>query len=374
MAVTIKSSLRWGELTGSVRVIVLSYPPGGSVKGQNHPINRGVFDEITLAPSPGGVVRYAIIPMVFDSEGLLRLDLPVFVRDVSPSDNVVVSLDDLDFLRDAQRSIVTTGSIYLSSLSVGGDVTAPAPSPGGGAGGLSAEQVQLAIQKALAEAAKTIKAEALAEAEAKISAAKSEAVADAKRATDTAIAAIPAPQKGVSEEQVGAIVQNAIAAIPPASGVDEAKVTQLIHAEIAKLPPTPEGGLSAAQVQSAIQTALAGASTTIKSETIAEVELKIAAAKSEAVESAKAAVAADVEAKVAAAKTEAKSETIAEVEPKIAAAKSEAVADAKRATDTAIATIPAGVTEGKVREIVDGKVPTITDNGDGTLTITTKDA
>jgi len=98
---------------------VLSYPPGGSSKGHTHPINRGVFSDITLEPSPGGAVRYAIMPMVFDEEGLLRLDLPVFVRDVSPSDNVAVSLDELDFLRDAQRAIVTTGSVYLSALSMG---------------------------------------------------------------------------------------------------------------------------------------------------------------------------------------------------------------------------------------------------------------
>ena len=150
-----------------------------------------------------------------------------------------------------------------------------------------------------------------------------------------AIAAIPAPEKGLSEEQVNTIVQKAIAAIPPASGVDEAKVTQLIQQEIAKLPPTPEGGLSAAQVQSAIHTALTEASKTIKSETLAEVE------------------------------------------PKIATAKTEAISEAKKATDTAIAAIPPvepGVNEAKVREIVDGKVPTITDNGDGTLTITTKEA
>jgi hypothetical protein len=135
VAVTLKSSLRWGELTGSVQVVVLSYPPGSSVKGHTHPINRGVFSDVTLEPSPGGAVRYAIMPMVFDEEGLLRLDLPVFVRDVSPSDNVAVSLDDLDFLRDAQRSIVTTGSVYLSALSVGGGTNTPAPTPGGGDSG-----------------------------------------------------------------------------------------------------------------------------------------------------------------------------------------------------------------------------------------------
>ena len=88
-----------------------------------------------------------------------------------------------------------------------------------------------------------------------------------------------------------------------------------------------------------------------------------------------------MDSKIATAKTEAvstaKSETLAEVEPKIATAKTEAVADAKKATDAAIAAIPPvepGVNEAKVREIVDGKVPTITDNRDGTLTITTKDA
>jgi len=43
---------------------VLSYPPGGSAKGHTHPINRGVFSDITLEPSPGGAVRYAIMPMV----------------------------------------------------------------------------------------------------------------------------------------------------------------------------------------------------------------------------------------------------------------------------------------------------------------------
>nr|DAN05094.1 MAG TPA: hypothetical protein [Caudoviricetes sp.] len=151
----------------------------------------------------------------------------------------------------------------------------------------------------------------------------------------SAISQLPPAQSGITEQQVNTIVQKAIAAIPPASGVDEAKVTQLIQQEIAKLPPTPEGGLSAAQVQSAIQTALTEASKTIKSETLAEVE------------------------------------------PKIATAKTEAISEAKKATDTAIAAIPPvepGVNEAKVREIVDGKVPTITDNGDGTLTITTKEA
>lgn len=141
MAVTLKSSLRWGELTGSVQVVVLSYPPGGSVKGHAHPINRGVFSDITLEPSPGGAVRYAIMPMVFDEEGLLRLDLPVFVRDVSPSDNVAVSLDDLDFLRDAQRSIVTTGSVYLSALSMGAGVNTPTPPPATPGGGESGARV-----------------------------------------------------------------------------------------------------------------------------------------------------------------------------------------------------------------------------------------
>jgi len=61
------------------------------------------------------------------------------VRDVSPSDNVVVSLDDLDFLRDAQRSIVTTGSVYLSALSMGAGVNTPTPppaTPGGGESGV----------------------------------------------------------------------------------------------------------------------------------------------------------------------------------------------------------------------------------------------
>ena len=108
---------------------------------------------------------------------------------------------------------------------------------------------------------------------------------------------------------------------------------------------------------------------------------KIATAKTEAIEGAKTAVSTDVDSKIAAAKTEAvstaKTETLAEVEPKIATAKTEAISEAKKATDTAIAAIPPvepGVNEAKVREIVDGKVPTITDNGDGTLTITTKEA
>jgi hypothetical protein len=85
----------------------------------------------------GGVVRYALVPMVFDSEGLLRLDLPVLVVDVPPAGYRVVSLDDLVFLRDAQRAIVTTGGMSLASISSGAPGAsqlpgpAPSPAPGG---------------------------------------------------------------------------------------------------------------------------------------------------------------------------------------------------------------------------------------------------
>lgn len=127
MAVTVKSSLRWGELTGKVRVVTLSHPAGAPAGGSSHLINRGVFADIVLPGVVGGVVRYALVPMVYDSEGLLRLDLPVLVAEVAPGAGKVVSLDDLVFLRDAQRAIVTTGGMSLASISSG----APGASPGG---------------------------------------------------------------------------------------------------------------------------------------------------------------------------------------------------------------------------------------------------
>lgn len=133
MAVTVKSSLRWGELTGTVRVVSLSHPAGANVEGSSHPISRGVFADIVLPGVVGGVVRYALVPMVFDSEGLLRLDLPVLVAEVEPGASRVVSLDDLVFLRDAQRAIVTTGGMSLASISSGapGASPLPGPAPGG---------------------------------------------------------------------------------------------------------------------------------------------------------------------------------------------------------------------------------------------------
>ena len=133
MAVTVKSSLRWGELTGKVRVVTLSHPAGASAEGSSHPISRGVFDDIVLPGVVGGVVRYALVPMVYDSEGLLRLDLPVLVVDVPPVGGSIVSLDDLVFLRDAQRAIVTTGGMSLASISSGalGASPLPGPAPGG---------------------------------------------------------------------------------------------------------------------------------------------------------------------------------------------------------------------------------------------------
>lgn len=133
MSVTVKSSLRWGELTGKVRVFTLSHPAGANVEGSSHPISRGVFADIVLPGVVGGVVRYALVPMVFDSEGLLRLDLPVLVAEVEPGASRVVSLDDLVFLRDAQRAIVTTGGMSLASISSGapGASPLPGPAPGG---------------------------------------------------------------------------------------------------------------------------------------------------------------------------------------------------------------------------------------------------
>lgn len=133
MSVTVKSSLRWGELTGKVLVVTLSHPAGAPAEGSSHPINRGIFADIVLPGVAGGVVRYALVPMVYDSEGLLRLDLPVLVAEVAPGAGSVVSLDDLVFLRDAQRSIVTTGGMSLASISSGapGASPLPGPAPGG---------------------------------------------------------------------------------------------------------------------------------------------------------------------------------------------------------------------------------------------------
>lgn len=138
MAVTVKASLRWGELTGTVRVVALSHPAGANVEGSSHPINRGVFADIVLPGVVGGAVRYALVPMVFDSEGLLRLDLPVLVVDVPPVGGSIVSLDDLVFLRDAQRAIVTTGGMSLASMSTGkqGAPLTPGPTPQPAPGGV----------------------------------------------------------------------------------------------------------------------------------------------------------------------------------------------------------------------------------------------
>ena len=130
MAVTVKSSLRWGDLTGRVLVVTLSHPVGATVEGSSHPISRGVFSDIVLPGVVGGVVRYALVPMVYDSEGLLRLDLPVLVAEAGKASKTV-SLDDLVFLRDAQRAIVTTGGMSLASISSGAPGPAPSPAPGG---------------------------------------------------------------------------------------------------------------------------------------------------------------------------------------------------------------------------------------------------
>lgn len=129
VSVTVKSSLRWGELTGKVRVVTLSHPAGAPAEGSSHPINRGVFADIVLPGVVGGVVRYALVPMVYDSEGLLRLDLPVLVVDVPPVGGSIVSLDDLVFLRDAQRAIVTTGGMSLASIASGAPGGSPLPGP-----------------------------------------------------------------------------------------------------------------------------------------------------------------------------------------------------------------------------------------------------
>ena len=66
MAVTVKSSLRWGELTGKVRVVALSHPAGASAEWSSHPINRGIFADIVLPGVVGGLVLSALVPMVFD--------------------------------------------------------------------------------------------------------------------------------------------------------------------------------------------------------------------------------------------------------------------------------------------------------------------
>ena len=129
VSVTVKSSLRWGELTGKVRVVTLSHPAGAPAEGSSHPINRGAFADIVLPGVVGGVVRYALVPMVYDSEGLLRLDLPVLVVDVPPVGGSIVSLDDLVFLRDAQRAIVTTGGMSLASIASGAPGGSPLPGP-----------------------------------------------------------------------------------------------------------------------------------------------------------------------------------------------------------------------------------------------------
>lgn len=137
MAVTVKASLRWGELTGTVRVVALSHPVGANVEGSSHLINRGVFADLVLPGVVGGVVRYALVPMVFDSEGLLRLDLPVLVVEAGTASKTV-SLDDLVFLRDAQRAIVTTGGMSLASMSTGkpGAPLTPGPTPQPAPGGV----------------------------------------------------------------------------------------------------------------------------------------------------------------------------------------------------------------------------------------------
>lgn len=129
VSVTVKSSLRWGELTGKVRVVTLSHPAGAPAEGSSHPINRGVFADIVLPGVVGGVVRYALVPMVYDSEGLLRLDLPVLRVDVPPVGGSIVSLDDLVFLRDDRRAIVTTGGMSLASIASGAPGGSPLPGP-----------------------------------------------------------------------------------------------------------------------------------------------------------------------------------------------------------------------------------------------------
>ena len=129
MSVTITSTKRWGDLTGNLRAIALSAPVGAQIEEVSKLITRGEFDPINLAGAPGGVVRYALVPYLYDSEGIIRLDTIVYVVDVKPNDNRTYSLDDLEVLRDAQRAVVTTGGLSLSTMVAGGKTAIPAPQP-----------------------------------------------------------------------------------------------------------------------------------------------------------------------------------------------------------------------------------------------------
>ena len=81
MSVTITSTKRWGDLTGNLRAIALSAPVGAQIEEVSRLITRGEFDPINLAGTPGGVVRYAIVPYLYDHEGIIRLDTLVYTVD-----------------------------------------------------------------------------------------------------------------------------------------------------------------------------------------------------------------------------------------------------------------------------------------------------
>lgn len=133
MALTVKSSLRWGDLTGNVRAVAVTTPAGAKVEDVSKLITRGVFEDLVLNGSESGPVKYALIPYLYDHDGILRLDGQVYEATVKPGANETVSLDDLPYFYNAQRNKVTTGTFALATIVAGGDHKAitpiPAPAP-----------------------------------------------------------------------------------------------------------------------------------------------------------------------------------------------------------------------------------------------------
>lgn len=151
------------------------------------------------------------------------------------------------------------------------------------------------------------------------------------------INSLPAPAPAVDESKIRSIVQTEVAKIPQNPGVSETKVQELIHSAVAQ-----QSGVSEEQVNTIVQAAISKLPTPQESLSEQQVNGLIQAA-------------------IAALPAPEKGLSEEQVNTIV---------------QKAIAAIPpaSGVDEAKVREIVDGKVPTITDNGDGTITITTKDA
>ena len=133
MALTVKSSLRWGDLTGNVRAVPVTTPAGAKVEDVSRLITRGVFEDLVLNGADGGPVKYALIPYLYDHDGILRLDGQVYEATVKPGVNETLSLDDLPYFYNAQRNKVTTGTFALASIVAGGDhkliTPVPAPAP-----------------------------------------------------------------------------------------------------------------------------------------------------------------------------------------------------------------------------------------------------